>query len=83
MPNGNAVIGSFGNTTDENPYPNGNNFLQVGGGVCSHSAVCISVFQVVQCPSMGGEVMTNTDGSSTSSNTGAGTSLYSGNGKYT
>ena len=34
MPNGNAVIGSFGNTTDENPYPNGNNFLQVSGVVC-------------------------------------------------
>ena len=29
MPNGNAVIGSFGNTTDNNPYPSGNNFLQV------------------------------------------------------
>ena len=28
QPNGNAVIGSFGNTT-ENKYPSGNNFLQV------------------------------------------------------
>ena len=44
MPNGNAVIGSFGNMTETNPYPGGNNFLQVvqcpsmGGSVMMEQA---------------------------------------------
>ena len=60
QPNGNAVIGSFGNTT-ENSQPGGNNFLQVMP-VTVHIFLLLLVtvsiihLQVVQCPSMGGSV---------------------------
>ena len=62
MPNGNAVIGSFGNTTDNNPYPSGNNFLQV--------VQCPNLG--------GSSVMMDHTDADTGANANTGASLYSG-----